>query len=113
MDKKHVPLAQFRQNIETILHLLTSPASPYAIAHSKVPVSIFLISPSGIEDSMRDDPHHVSAAATKEYVDAVLEIGDRWVKKREKTDNWKIGTVDLYGAILKAGEQGGTRRFYT
>jgi hypothetical protein len=113
MDKKHVPLGIFRQNIETILQLLTSPQSPYAIAHSKTPVSIFLISPAGVEDSMRDDPDHVRAEKTKAYVDAVLEIGDRWVKRRQKTDNWKIGVIDLHGAIQKAGEHGGKRRFYT
>ena len=62
---------------------------------------------------MRDDPEHVRAEKTKPYVDAVLEIGDRWVKKRQQTDNWKIGVIDLHGAIQKAGEQGGTRRFYT
>jgi len=62
---------------------------------------------------MRDDPHHVRAEKTKAYVDAVLEIGDRWVRRRQKTDNWKIGVIDLHGAIQKAGEHGGRRRFYT
>jgi hypothetical protein len=113
MDRKHVPLGIYRQNIETILQLLTSPESPYAIAHSSTPVSIFLISPAGVEDSMRNDPEHVRSEKTKAYIDAVLEIGDRWVKKRQKTDNWKLGTIDLYGAIQKAGQLGGRQRFYT
>jgi len=112
MDRKHVPVSVFRKNMEEILDRLTSPSSPYAIAHSDYPVSIILITPGGVQDSMRNDPHHVLAAESKKYSDAVLDIGQQWAQKNKEGNNWKIGTIDLYGAILKAGEQGGRERFY-
>ena len=112
MDRKHVPVSVFRKNMEEILNRLTSPSSPYAIAHSDYPVSIILITPGGVQDSMRNDPHHVLAAESKKYSDAVLDIGQQWALKNKEGNNWKIGTIDLYGAILKAGELGGRERFY-
>jgi hypothetical protein len=112
VNSKHVPIPLFRQNIDTILERLTSPSSPYAVAHSSVPVSIILITPPGVEASLLDDPNHITSERTQTYSDAVLDIGKEWARKNKEGDNWKIGTIDLAGAILKAGEQGGTRQFY-
>jgi hypothetical protein len=112
VNSKHVPIPLFRQNIETILERLTSPSSPYAIAHSSVTVSIILITPPGIEDSFRDDPDNINSERTQTYSDAVLDIGKEWARKNKAGDKWKIGSIDLAGALLKAGEQGGTRQFY-
>lgn len=112
VNSKHVPIPLFRNNMETILERLTSPSSPYAIAHSSIPVSIILITPPGIEDSFRDDPDNVNSERTRKYSDTVLDIGREWAEKHKEGDSWKIGSIDLSDAIIKAGERGGTRRFY-
>jgi len=98
--------------METILERLTSPSSPYAIARSSVPVSIILVTPPGIEESFRDDPDNVNSERTRKYSETLLDIGREWAGKNKEGDNWKIGSIDLSDAIMKAGERGGTRQFY-
>jgi hypothetical protein len=112
VNSKHVPIPEFKQYINTILNNLTSESSPYAIAHSKDQLSIILITPPAIEDGMIDDLSHLNDARTKGYRDAVLDIGREWAEKEGNGDRWKLATIDLYGAIVKAGEEGGTSRFY-
>ena len=62
---------------------------------------------------MLEDPRTMNCQTTLAYRNAVLDIGDQWVKKRQKSDIWKLGTVDLFGAIMKAGEPGGKSRYFT
>jgi hypothetical protein len=109
---KHVDPPQYRQNIEEILECLTSPSSPYAIAHSKVPLSIILITPPTTVKSMLDDPSHFQNSVVEQYRDVVLDVGQRWADKRNKDDNWKLATINLYDALVKAGQTGGMEQLH-
>lgn len=109
---KHVDLPRYRQNIQEILDRLTSPASPYAVAHSDVPLSIILITPPTTVESMLDNPSHFHNSVVEQYRDVVLEIGEEWVDKNKADDNWKLATINLYDALVKAGEDGGIEQFH-
>lgn len=111
-ESKTVPLEVFRQNIQQILDLLTSPSSPYAVAHGSHPLSIILITPPAIHDDMLGDTPAVSNEHTKLYRDAVLQIGAEWQKKQQG-ERWKLGTIDFFGALATARQTGDSTRFYT
>jgi hypothetical protein len=105
-NNKGVPIPQFKSNVGTILEHLTSPTSPYAVAHSDVPVSIILITTPPVEETMRNDPNHVNDASAFRYKEAMCEVGADWVNKRSDGDNWKLGVIDLYSSFKKAGKLG-------
>jgi hypothetical protein len=61
---------------------------------------------------MLDDPEHLKASVLEQYRDVVLEVGQEWTSKRTQGDNWKLATIDLYGALRKAGGNGGMERLF-
>jgi hypothetical protein len=61
---------------------------------------------------MLDDPEHLKASVLEQYRDVVLELGEEWTSKRATADNWRLATVDLYGALNSAGENGGMEHLF-
>jgi hypothetical protein len=112
-EPQNVPIPLFKDNITAILDSLTSPASPYAVAHSDLPLSIILITPPPVEQSMMPNPQDVSNDSTIKNRDAICEIGEQWMSKRNEGDNWKLGVVDLYSALVQEGRSEGMPRLFT
>ena len=112
-ETKDVPLAQFEENMNHLLHLLLDPSSPYAVAHDTHPLSIILITPPKYNESMREGQGTmIGNERNYEYCQAVLRVGEGW-KKKEEGQRWKVGMVDFYSALEKAREKGDETRFYT
>jgi hypothetical protein len=61
---------------------------------------------------MLDDPEHLKASVLEQYRDVVLEIGEEWTSERATGDNWKLATVDLYGALNATAENGGVEHLF-
>lgn len=110
----HVPLDEFVPNLEYILNSLTSESSPYGVAGTPG-TNIVLITPAPILLSMtppdRQIPGRVRSA--KAYRDAVLMVGEKFKAKEKADGNWKLGVIDLWGAMIQAaGGEGEELRPY-
>lgn len=106
---QHVPLAEYEANIRFFLDSLTSPSSPYAVAHEHG-LNIVLVTPPPLcVPIMGDCPfaRERVPATSKEYVDVVLRLGEEYAAKVTADGNWRIGTVDMWAATIKsAGGEG-------
>jgi len=107
--EQYTPIDVFVSIMDKFLENLTSPSSPYAVAST--PVSIILITPGPMLFSLMGGgkPTFRSMERTKEFVDAVLSIGQRWkgIEGRQNTSGWKIATVNLWDAMVRdAGGMG-------
>lgn len=108
-----IGITDFEANLRTILDGLTSPNSPYAVAHSQTPLSIILITPPFIHEPMLDQPPHLTNHQMGLYRDVVLRVGTEWDDKADGA-KWKVGTVDLYGVLQdKIAETGLPEALYT
>jgi hypothetical protein len=115
--KQTVPVSQFTDNLNHILSLLTSPASPYAVADT--PLSIVLMTPCPPLVAQQPAEHQAfrSVESTRAFRDAVLEIGREWKVKEAEPGNkigWRIETLDLWNALAAAagGEGDGLAPYY-
>ena len=107
-----VPIGEFEQNLEEMLARLTSQSSPLAIAHSTKPLSIILITPPSIEESMLEDPPKLSNAQLKLYRDAVLRVGARYHIASDG-ERCEVASIDLFDRLQRAGEEDDGRTLYT
>lgn len=98
---QHVPLPEFRSNLEFFLESLTSTSSPYAAAQS--PLSIVLVTPAPMYGPLL--PPVLAEAresdVTKQYVDVVNDLASEWREKGEKEDGkWRVEGIDMWKAVL-------------
>ena len=112
---QHVPLAEYESNLRFFLDSLTSPDSPYAVAHAKG-LNIVLVTPPPLFVSMMEDESFASQrvpAVTKKYRDVVLALGAEYKAKETPDGNWRIGAVDMWDGIFTAagGEGDGLREY--
>ncbi|BEI82850.1 hypothetical protein CcaverHIS002_0307180 [Cutaneotrichosporon cavernicola] len=101
---QHVPLSEYEANLRFFLDNLTSPTSPYAVAHEQG-LNIVLVTPPPLCVSIMGDcpfARERVPAITKEYVDVVLRLGEEYAAKATKDGNWRLGTVDMWDATIKA-----------
>ncbi|TXT07885.1 uncharacterized protein COLE_04809 [Cutaneotrichosporon oleaginosum] len=99
---QHVPLDEYEANLRFFLEGLTSPASPYAVAHARG-LNIVLVTPPPLCVPLMGGgafAREREPATTKAYADVVLRLGEEYAGKAG--ENWRIGTVDMWGATLKA-----------
>jgi len=97
------PLPTFLANLNHFLTSLTSPSSPYAVTDT--PVSIILITPPPIVRGMMEVGKRGDRTPerTREFRDAVLKLGSDWGESgKGRGIGWKVATVDLWGAIMRA-----------
>jgi hypothetical protein len=108
-----VPVQTFKANLITMLDFLTSPDSPYGLAHSTDPLSIILITPPYVHNPMLDHPGKLDNDHIRHYRDAVLAIAREWEAK-QAGQRWKVGVIDLFGSLERRIENDGSpERYYT
>ncbi|WVR00104.1 hypothetical protein IAU59_007246 [Kwoniella sp. CBS 9459] len=109
--KQHVPLSNFKDNMNHFLEGLTSPSSPYAVSQLPEALNIVLITPTIFsplqwEADLPDKEKSRDLEVTRTYKDAVLELGREWKKKeqeqRDGKNGWRIETIDLWDAVVRA-----------
>jgi hypothetical protein len=101
---QHVPLAEYEANLRFFLDNLTSPTSPYAVAHERG-LNIVLVTPPPLCVPMMGDcpfARERVPATTKEYADVVLRLGKEYAALATEDATWRIGTVDMWSATIKA-----------
>jgi hypothetical protein len=114
-NTRHLPLPTFVSNLETLLDRLTSPSSPYAVAHGDHSLSIILITPPPLCPTWDpgygpDRPRVRTKDRQNEFRDAVLKIGDEYARKQSESPGarWKLAVIDLWGATVKDAGGDGT-----
>lgn len=112
---QHVPLAEYEANLRFFLEQLTSPTSPYAVAHAPG-LNIVLVTPPPLLLSvMGDTPFSKERVVdtTKEYADVVLRLGEEYAAKATPDGNWRLGTVNMWDATIRAagGEGQGLAKY--
>ncbi|EJT45399.1 hypothetical protein A1Q1_06162 [Trichosporon asahii var. asahii CBS 2479] len=97
---QHIPLEEFEKNIRYMVEQLTSSDSKYATAHEKG-FNVVLVTPPPILLSMTGNDERIPER-TKQYVDVVAKLADEFKSKQKEHDNWRIGLVNMYDAIIAA-----------
>lgn len=114
---QHVPLPEYIDNLRFFLDALTSPASPYAAAHSEGLNIVLVTPPPLLVSMMAGDPEFAAQrvpGVTKRYAEAVIELGAEYkAKEAEGAGRWKIGVVDMWNKTIEAagGEGEGLSEF--
>lgn len=100
-SEQHVDLKTFRSNLDKMVDTLVNPTGGYAIANQDQ-VNVILITCPPWVASMMDEGLSVGRKdikVTEGYRQAVLDAGKEW---KDKSEKFKVETVDLFGAIEKA-----------
>ncbi|ODN87723.1 hypothetical protein L198_06953 [Cryptococcus wingfieldii CBS 7118] len=104
-NPQHNTIQDFQSNLTHFLTSLTSPSSPYAAAQNPRALNIVLITPPPVYAPQMDERgrRERTLERTKEFVDVVKALGAEWGPEgREgKGKEWKVGVLDLWGAMEK------------
>jgi hypothetical protein len=95
---QHVPLETYTSNLNTIITNLVSDTSEYPF----VP-NLILITPPPLYPGMMDDPAFAAqrtVEGSNRYRQACLDVGREWQGKEGYGKEWKLGVVDLWGAMV-------------
>ena len=113
---QNVPLPEFTANLRTMMDNLTSPSSPYAVAHTQGFNVVLITPPPMYPPGMDADSRgNRSVEVTKKYAEAVLSIAKEYQGKERGSSTWKVGSIDLFNAVLEdaGGDGPGLTPYFT